>query len=1002
MRKIYTDYLNDYMDRCGPFQLDPDQLGDLFKAELFITGCRLTDSKLSVPDAWSIMSGYDYPVIPKRARLDFIYRLRILFPHIRSKKSLNRMLHQYSTIPHNHRLYQQTDNKEWGNTGSKRFHNRVKFYTSILEHPIEHKSFAYTFATSSKFSYSRRKPDGESISYNGELPELPVSTPTFPSYRSKGNFESKRLSNDIVGFKLTSLKSPPQTSFSYTGIQHIVGGLGAGKTSFMLQETVHLVQEHGARIGFVESSVAQVLKRVYQLQSKGINAVPIIGRSNRKKHLQSFLASHHHRISNVTDWTKDDHAGLQHLSEICFIQALTDDETESGDYPCKRLKQEDKTCLCPYASQCGIYRDFASLIEADVWVATSASVLQTRLPPMLDPAERTIYEAMYDLLDIVYVDEADEVQKQFDSTFLTDIALFGDSNQLFEKVYIESVRRTAGRYQYAGDSMIQSWINNLSRLEQTIRSGIYHKLHYSPEFARHLKGKMVRLSTYAYHLSEWFGVSEEEQQIIFQDLMDYSNQVTGHWLEEYTDSLLSIENPEDQIALLNRLLAKWGTSGQASKRKYNYDWLSFYLLLVSTDHCLKHFFEMYPIIQNKLGVLTESDILLSLHREFSPFLPESMTGPLTGFHYDIKDGKKTGTFRVAEYTGIGRHLLYNWPRLYQQSDQKSGPAVILLSGTSYAPDSEHYHVDVPVHWLLESDKPLPRITQEYYPVYNPADMTKAIAISGQDEETRSRHLETMTLQLLSKFEWELKEWKHAGTNRKVLIIVNSYADVEDVHRALQRTSEWRNRYRKLTRSLKSNNTEDFSRAELERFLDEDADILIAPMLAISRGYNILDESNSSLFGSVFFLIRPYPIPHDLTYLVQILHGNLPKYLIQLEKEELVYAEAVTRLRSKSNKLFHLLYHKPDYWMILKPEERTTIGWYTFVPVWQTIGRLLRNGTDARVFFCDAKFRARPNDEKGQSMLEVWEDMLAQYQKEKVTISLYGSFMQSPILNLRGE
>lgn len=87
----------------------------------------------------------------------------------------------------------------------------------------------------------------------------------------------------------------------------------------------------------------------------------------------------------------------------------------------------------PYAASCGIYRDFATLINAEVWVTTSASILKTKLPIMLDPYERTIYEAMYDLLDIIFVDEADAVQKQYDDAFVSEIALFGNSQHLFEK-----------------------------------------------------------------------------------------------------------------------------------------------------------------------------------------------------------------------------------------------------------------------------------------------------------------------------------------------------------------------------------------------------------------------------------------------------------------------------------------------------------------------------------------------------------------------------------------
>ncbi|UUZ84557.1 hypothetical protein LJK88_13335 [Paenibacillus sp. P26] len=117
------------------------------------------------------------------------------------------------------------------------------------------------------------------------------------------------------------------------------------------------------------------------------------------------------------------------------------------------------------------------------------------------------------------------------------------------------------------------------------------------------------------------------------------------------------------------------------------------------------------------------------------------------------------------------------------------------------------------------------------------------------------------------------EWRYSGSNRKVLLIVNSYEDVADVGAVFASYSSWKNRYRQLTRDPDPYREAEFSRAELERFANENADVLIAPLLAISRGYNILDETKGSLFGSVFFLIRPYPIPQDMTYLIQMLHAE---------------------------------------------------------------------------------------------------------------------------------
>jgi hypothetical protein len=50
-------------------------------------------------------------------------------------------------------------------------------------------------------------------------------------------------------------------------------------------------------------------------------------------------------------------------------------------------------------------------------------------------------------------------------------------------------------------------------------------------------------------------------------------------------------------------------------------------------------------------------------------------------------------------------------------------------------------------------------------------------------------------------------------------------------------------------------------------------------------------------------------------------------------------------------------------------------WDQFVVVWQTIGRLVRRGRHARVFFVDAAFCP---SEKGRSMLRGWVEILDEY------------------------
>ncbi|MNP72213.1 hypothetical protein D3C76_1687160 [compost metagenome] len=71
-----------------------------------------------------------------------------------------------------------------------------------------------------------------------------------------------------------------------------------------------------------------------------------------------------------------------------------------------------------------------------------------------------------------------------------------------------------------------------------------------------------------------------------------------------------------------------------------------------------------------------------------------------------------------------------------------------------------------------------------------------------------------------------------------------------------------------------------------------------------------------------------------------------------------------------------------------------MAWFTFIPIWQMIGRLLRGGKDARVFYCDSKFHAKPaGNPEGMSMLDSWAAVMQKHKRDPLFDSLYGTFIQ---------
>ena len=149
------------------------------------------------------------------------------------------------------------------------------------------------------------------------------------------------------------------------------------------------------------------------------------------------------------------------------------------------------------------------------------------------------------------------------------------------------------------------------------------------------------------------------------------------------------------------------------------------------------------------------------------------------------------------------------------------------------------------------------------------------------------------------------------------------------------------------------------RGEIEQLRYRDADVLVAPLLAIQRGFNILNETGGALLGSAFFLVRPYPVPDDLSqhiigmndWVVKLLHKydhQLPlEFGIQGSREwgapRHAYSSGITDLQRVVT----------DRGASRRSVPPAPLG--SVLVVWQTIGRLVRSGREARVFFVDAAF-----------------------------------------------
>ncbi|WP_162272010.1 hypothetical protein [Cytobacillus oceanisediminis] len=289
-----------------------------------------------------------------------------------------------------------------------------------------------------------------------------------------------------------------------------------------------------------------------------------------------------------------------------------------------------------------------------------------------------------------------------------------------------------------------------------------------------------------------------------------------------------------------------------------------------------------------------------------------------------------------------------------------------------------------------------KIYQECFPVYYNGS---PIFISGQSNElTKQKMLKRMSSELVPKINEQLTLW--GSEKRKVLLVVNSYEQALVVLDELKQ--HFPNRVKALTNEDVEN--EDLVlRGEVEFFGDTGADILIAPLLSINRGYNILvPGTDKSLFGSVFFLIRPFIPSGEIEYIIKVINGSLPFY-IKAAKENYNYSfhKAVDYVRKRSNMLLeHMLAEDESGWSYLQKEEQENMAWYMFINFWQMIGRLLRGQTNANVFYVDAPFAWENANQTGKkekyqtSMLRIWVSILEQQSNfPEAKELLYGEFLR---------
>ncbi|GAA3422522.1 hypothetical protein [Streptosporangium vulgare] len=247
----------------------------------------------------------------------------------------------------------------------------------------------------------------------------------------------------------------PAEVLGLDGLLHLVGMVGAGKSTLMSLIAVWAAGR-GMRTTLVVGDVAEQLTLTALFRELGLAAAPVLGTTTRETHVQRL----HRRLAARAPGSllTHDHPGFDDLSTVCVVDALRGNEAVEplryADAPCTGLHPARKTSDpaanrtlpgpdpigepvrseeppdrlgrahgCPIWSACPRHSAARELVDALIWVANPASLVQSPVPNHLNEERLRYLELACLRSDIMIVDEADRVQMQLDTMFAPSATL---------------------------------------------------------------------------------------------------------------------------------------------------------------------------------------------------------------------------------------------------------------------------------------------------------------------------------------------------------------------------------------------------------------------------------------------------------------------------------------------------------------------------------------------------------------------------------------------------
>ncbi len=841
------------------------------------------------------------------------------------------------------------------------------------------------------------------------------------------NWEKRMASILFMETKDYDLRKTEKISIE--GVQNWIGKLSVGKSTVMDVLSYWLANNEKMSV-HVLNSVSDVFQKVDYFNRLGILAVPILSYKpqSRRKHIEDYISSLDRNDANVYG-----NKTFEYINNICVLSLVSKHQSKGSAQLCsvdscrqikevfvkphgsdeeekvqafkdlekgkKIISKEGKTC--PYIVKCPYYRAFQDMGKAKVIVTTANSLAKVTIPDPFLNVKMTCLEYLVKKADLFLVDEADRVQDTLDNAFVDETVLHDQGVGWISRVFGKFDKRVKRDPRILNDNLVSKWWDDINTCHLLVNRMLSFIIDVNnAEMTKRLEGKTITgfglWHSISKDIAKYFIEAEEEHKIAVETLMEQYKTFRGTFNKrryrnseygELHEIAGNITDPEKQlndirnfiekiIKNLNKEFKIRADSMKIKKAVAKFEKRVYWAMTVALFEI-----KLFLVFQNMEAIKAiEPQIFKDitaprkLSREYDGVVPKPPVYLQFGFRYNTKDERPT--IKFIKYDGVGRYVLNRLSYLYEKLDDKRGAHCILLSGTSFAPGSAKYHIDIPVSYILKSkNEKKSKIEYEFMDQFSEK-------ISGVPQEKIKQPYNVFVENLCKKDELFKnskskleKMFDSIEERRKMLFVTGSYEEAKHVSGQLQLRCREQNKNFSFPCLQKIADEGAYPKQKFHAFGQEEKhNGLVAPLKAVDRGHNVLiealdndafdSEGNEKIaaFGGAVILKRPYYIPDDYSVFV-----NNTNYCYMKETNK--SSQQFQTLQGEADNLKQAIYEEAQNFKLISYGYRGLEGDIkkrllvdTFIDTFQLEGRLIRGGVDAKVYYGDSSLA--PNTKNG--------------------------------------